>query len=169
MSQSARVTSIEAVKEFQAALASFCAEARDALGAVAMEARRVHESILHDQLHGWRRAVRDRQEDLSQAKADLFRRQLARISGQDPDVIEQKEAVWLAQRRLEEAEDKVEKCRQWARLLQEALDEYQAPAQQLAALVEGKPPRSVAYLDQILDALDTYVAAAPPAAPRPPG
>jgi len=168
MTQSARVSSIDAVKEFQAALATFCEEARDALSAVAMEARRLHDWVTHDQLHYWRKTLRDRQEDLSQAKAELFRRQLARISGHDPDCIEQKEAVWRAQRGIEEAEDKIESCKRWGRLLQEALEEYQGQAQQLSGLVEGTPPRSVTYLDQVIGALDLYVATPPPPAPGPP-
>jgi hypothetical protein len=157
MNQAARVTSVDAVKEFQSALTGFCEEAREALGAVDMEARRVLEWVQHDQLNHWRRQVLSRQEELAQAKADLFRRQLARISGQDPDCIEQKEAFWVAQRRVEEAEDKVEKCRMWGRLLLRALEEYQAPSHQLAALVEGQPPRSVTFLDQVIASLDAYL------------
>ena len=174
MSQAARVSSIDAVKDFREALASFCEDAREALGAIDMEARRIHEWVLHDQWHFWRRQVLVRQDELAQAKADLFRRQLARISGQDPDCIEQKEAVWEAQRRVEEAEEKVEKCRQWGRLLQRALEEYQGPARQLAALVEGQPPQGVAVLGQIIDSLEAYVSLGaapggePPAVSTPP-
>jgi hypothetical protein len=168
MSQSARVTSFEAVKDFQAALATFCEAACDALASIEMEARRIHEWVLHDQLHFWRRQVIERQEEVAEAKAALFRRQLARISGHDPDCIEQKEAVWAAQRRVEEAEDKVEKCRQWGRLLQRAREEYQAPARQLAALVEGQPPPSVVVLGQIIDRLDAYVAVGGAPAPEVP-
>ena len=161
MTQSARVTAVDAIRDFQAALAGFCEEAREALDAVDMEARRILEWVQHDQLNYWRREVLNRQDELAHAKADLFRRQLARISGQHPDCIEQKEAVWAAQRRLEEAEDKIEKCRQWGRALLQALEEYQGPAHQLAALVEGQPPRSVTFLDQVIATLDAYLTLPP--------
>lgn len=162
MSDAAHVTSIEAVKEFQAFLGRLCEDVREALVAVEMEGRRTLDWVTHDQAGYWRRAVCDRQDDLAQAKADLFRRQLERLSGQEPDLIEQKEAVWLAERRLREAEEKVENCRRWGPLLQDALEEYQAPARQLAAMVEGDPPRAVALLEQIAANLDSYVFLAPP-------
>jgi hypothetical protein len=161
MSDAARVTSIDAVKDFHAALCQFCEEAKEALCSIDMESRRVFDWVVHDQLGRWKKAILDRQEEVAQAKADLFRRQLARISGQHPDCIEQKEAVWEAQRRVEEAEEKVEKCRHWGRLLQRALEEYAAPAQQLANLVEGKPPHAVLFLDDIIARLDSYVGLAP--------
>jgi hypothetical protein len=167
MSQAAQVTSIEAIKDFQAFLCQCCADIREALCAVDMEAHRVLDWVAHDQASFWRRAVRDRQEELAQAKADLFRRQLERLSGEEPDLIEQQEAVWRANRRLHEAEDKVDNCRRWLPLLQHALEEYQAPARQLAALVEGDPPRAVAVLEQVLDALESYVFLAPPTASAP--
>lgn len=174
MSESARVTSIDAVKDFQAALATFCEDAQEALGAVDMEASRLLDWVQHEQLNYWQRAVRDRYDDLAQAKAELYRKQLGRLTGEKVDCIEEEKAVRRAQWRLQEAEDKVDKCKQWGRLLERAIDEYQAPSQQLAALVEGKPPRAVVLLHQIIGRLDAYVGLAPsssgstPAAPPAP-
>jgi len=169
MSQSAHVAAIAAVKDFQAFLGEFCEDVREALCAVEMEARRTLDWVQHDQLAYWRKAVRDRQDDLTQAKAALFRKQLSRLSGEKPDLIEEKEAVWLAEERLHEAEDKVDKCRRWAPLVQRAIEEYEATARQLAGLVEGTPPAAVILLGQILDTLDSYTFLAPPAGtPREP-
>jgi hypothetical protein len=162
VSESANVTSIEAIQGFQVALAQFCEEAKEALASIDMEGRRILEWVTHDQLNAWRKAVRDRQEDLAQAKAALFQVQLRRLSGDHPACIEQKEAVWLAQARLEEAEDKIGKCQRWGRLLQEALEEYKGKANQLAYLVEGDPSPGVIHLGQILARLEDYVLAAPP-------
>lgn len=162
MSQSARVTAIAAVRDFQAFLSEFCEDAREALCAIDMEARRTLDWVQHDQLVYWRQAVRDRQDDFAQAKAALFRKQLSRLSGEKPDLIEEQEAVWLAERRLHDAEDKVEKCRRWAPLVQRAIEEYEAIARQLAGMVEGTPPAAVVLLGQILAALDSYTFLAPP-------
>jgi hypothetical protein len=167
MSQSARVTAIAAVRDFQAFLGEFCEDAREALCAIEMEARRTLDWVQHDQLAYWRKAVRDRQDDLTQAKAALFRKELSRLSGEKPDLIEEKEAVWLAEERLHEAEEKVEKCRRWAPLVQRAIEEYEATARQLAGLVEGTPPAAVVLLGQILTALDSYTFLTPPAGAAP--
>lgn len=165
MSHSAQVTSIDAIKEFCTFLAGFCEEAREALVAIGMEARRAHDWVVHEQPGFWKRTIRDLQDELAQAKAELCRRQLSRMSGNKPDVIEQKEAVWRAQRMLEEAEDRAENCRRWGPQLQRAIEEYEAPARQLGVLVEGAPPRSVALLEQIAASLDSYVFLAPPPSP----
>jgi hypothetical protein len=168
MSESAQVTSIDAVKNFQAFLSQFCEDAKEALCIIDMEARRVLDWISHDQLTYWRKAVRDRQQELTQARADLFRKQLSRLSGEKPDLIEEKEAVWKAEQRLQQAENKVDRCRHWGPLLQQEMEEYEPSARQLEAFIEGRPPQAVALLGQILATLDSYVFLAPPPPPAPP-
>jgi hypothetical protein len=164
MSQGARVTSFQAIQDFKAVLCGFCEEVKEALVTTDMEIRRLLNWLEHDQAHFWQAEVRRRQEEVTQAKADLFRKQLSRLSGEIPDCLEEKAALRLAQRRLEEAEDKVEKCRQWSsRQLPRVIDEYEGPARQLAGMVEGDPPAIIAYLDRILASLDAYLEVTPPA------
>jgi hypothetical protein len=152
----ARVTSIEAVREFKASLQIYCEHAKDALSSVEMESRRMLDWIGREQLGYWQRAVRARQDEVSQAKADLFRKRLPAAHGDQPDCIEEKKAVRVAQMRLEEAEEKVEKCREWARQLPRAIEEYTGFAHQLAAMVEGDFPTPVAHLDKIIASLHAY-------------
>jgi hypothetical protein len=153
---SAHVTSIDAVREFKALLILFCDQAKEALMSVEMESRRMLDWVGREQLAYWQRMIRVRQNELAQAKADLFRKKLPGIHGREPDVIEEKKAVRLAQMRLEEAEEKVEKCKEWARQLPRSIEEYTAPAHQLAGLVEGDLPVVVANLQKILGSLDAY-------------
>jgi hypothetical protein len=163
MGQAARVTSFQAIQDFKAVLCGFCEEVKEALGTIDMEVRRMLDWLEHDQAHYWQAEVRRRQEEVTQAKADLFRKQLNRLSGEIPDCLEEKDALQIAQRRFDEAEEKIEKCRQWSgRQLPRAIDEYEGPARQLAGMVEGDPPAIVAYLDRVLAALDAYVEVAPP-------
>jgi hypothetical protein len=173
MAEAARVTSIEAVQDFQVFLAKVCQDTREALVSVEMEARRTLDWVRHEQAAFWQRTVRDLHEEVTQAKAALFRKQLTGMSGHKPDLIEERDAVRLAQARLAEAEEKVEHCRRWGPLLQRAIDEYQPPARLLAAMVEGDPPECVVLLEQVLASLEAYVlltppSAAPPAATTPP-
>jgi hypothetical protein len=156
MSQAAHVTSIEAVKQFHQALCGFCKEAADALCAVELDVRRSIEWLQHDRLGFWMHQVRQGRECVAQARTDLQRVKLGRLSGRVPDCIEQQKALWEAQRRLEEAEQKVQLIQRWARTLQRAVDEYRAKARRLAGLVEGNPPAIVAPLDHTIAALDAY-------------
>jgi hypothetical protein len=168
MVEQAQVSSIDALKEFRDNLSAFNDMAKEALTIVDMETRRTLDWLQRDQLAYWKAMIRECEEELAQAKADLFRRQLARLSGEPPDMTEQKKAVRRAQARLEMAQEKVEKCKEWARLVMRAIDEYSGPARQLGTLVEGEPARSVIALDNILTSLDAYVYLAPPtSAPMP--
>ena len=87
MAESARVTSFDAVRAFREQLSAFCEEAKDALGAVRMEIRRLQGWLERDQLAYWQHMIRKKEEELTQAKADLFRKQLSRISGDRKSVV----------------------------------------------------------------------------------
>jgi len=158
MATSARVTSVQAIADFKVALLGFCQESKEVLASIEMEIRRMSDWVERDRLSYWQREIRNRQEEVAQAKADLFRKQITRISGQRPDFIEERDALRLATYRLEEAEEKVQRCRRWgSRKLPHAVDEYQAPGRQLAAIVEGNPPSIIILLDRIVRSLEAYL------------
>jgi hypothetical protein len=162
MSESARVTELQALADLQAGLCIFQAEGKEALAAVEFEIRRMLE-WLDDQKQFWQRTVREREEDVTQAKADLARRKTFKLFDQTPDCTEQEKALRLALHRLDEAETKLANCRRWIPLLQREIEEYQGPARRLAGLLEGTLPRAVALLERMRGALDAYLQVAPPA------
>jgi hypothetical protein len=165
MASSARVTSVQAITDFKAALLIFCQEAKEVLASIEMENRRMTDWVERDRLSHWQREIRNRQEEMAQAKADLFRKQITRISGQHPDFIEERDALRLATYRLEEAEDKVQLCRRWGtRQLPRAIDEFQGPGRQLAGMVEGNPPNIVLFLDRVIRSLEAYLDLGAPSA-----
>lgn len=162
MSESARVTAIGALAEFKAAFAAFKDDGMDALLAADMEARRATE-WLDQQTKQWKREVRDCEDDLAAAKNELARKKMIHYFDKPPDTTEEEKAVRRAQRRLEEAEDKVEACRRWGPALQRAIEEYEGPTRRLCGYLEGSVPRAMALLERMVAALDAYVAMAPPA------
>jgi hypothetical protein len=164
MSETARVQSVPALQDFRASYLMFCEDIKDALTAANSEGQRMLDHVLREQLPRWQRAVRDRQEDVTQAKNALMRKQIVKTAdGRTPDCLEEKKALRIAQERQREAEEKVKNCKQWGgHLLPRALDEFTGPSRQLAALVEGDPPSAVVFLDRILNALDAYIHLAPP-------
>jgi len=164
MASAARVTSVQAIADFKAALLSFCAEAKEVLATIEMEIRRTGDWVERDRLPYWQREIRNCNEEVAQAKADLFRKQLTRISGQNPDYLEEREALRIAHFRLEEAEEKARQCRRWAsRQLPHAIDEYEGPARQLAGIVEGNPPEMVILLNRVIGSLHAYLELEAPA------
>jgi len=164
MSSSARVTSVEALKEFRASLCSFGHDAKEALGTTELEIRRILD-WLEAKLKDWQREVRVRQEQVARAKAELIQRQYGQREGRGPGTTDQEIALQKALRRLQEAEAKVEKTRQWQNLLPRAVAEYDGPARQLLGMLDADLARGLAILDQKINALDAYLTTAAPFAP----
>jgi hypothetical protein len=164
MIQAANVLAIEVLTELKEALCLFKHDGQDALGSVEMELRRAFD-WLDGQLSYWKKEVRQRQEEVIQAKNDLARRKMESIAGRQPDCTEQQKALARAQQRLREAEDKVVACRRWQPALQRAVDEHIGPVRRLTAMLDGDWPRALALLDHKIAALDAYTSLAPPSAP----
>ena len=110
MSGSARVTSIDALKDFRTALCEFGVDAQEALAGADMDIRHAQD-WLHEQLEYWRRQVRDRGEGLARAKAALVQREWGTQEGRGAGTTEAEIEVKHAKRSLQEAEDKIEAVR----------------------------------------------------------
>jgi chromosome segregation ATPase len=164
MSQSAKVSSIDALKALHAALARFGPEAQEALGAAEMEIRRVVDS-LHDQHKHWQRQIEKRREDLNRARADLAHARAIR-QGERTGYVEQEIAVNKAKVRLRDAEEKVVVVKRWLLHLPQAIHEYQGPAHRLAGLLDADLKQGLALLENKIAVLEAYteiqVAESPP-------
>ncbi len=165
MSQSARVTSIEALKDFRAALCDFGVDAKEALCATELEIRHLLD-WLEQQLKNWQREVRKRQEELVRAKNELVQKKYSQRDGRGPGYTEQQVAFERAQARLQEAEWKVERTRHWTHVLPRDVTEYEGPARQLSGMLDSELAHAVALLDQKIDALEAYVKMQAPSTPE---
>lgn len=162
MAEQANVHSIEAIKEFRAALCRFGEDTKNALGAVDMEVRRTLDWLLHDRPMHWQNEIKRCKEDLSQANAEVFRRRLQAKPGYAVQDTEQKELARHAQRRLNEAEHKLEVVKKWGPQLQHAVEEYRGRARPMSDMIEQDLTQALALLDRMTDALDAYISLAPP-------
>ena len=166
MAQSAKVLSIEALKDFRIALVTFTEEARNALSGVDMELKRMRDWLERDQLSYWQMQVKRRHEAMMNARTELYRR---RISQQGSDAVsdtEQKEALQEAQRRLRIAEEKVEAVKKLIPVFHHALAEYVSRSTPLADHLSGGVDRSLGSLTKMIDSLEAYLALHAPSAPR---
>src|SRR5262245_14096982 len=155
MNPSANVLETTTLVEFRAGLCTFTERAKDALGILDLDIRRARD-WLEEQTALWKKAVRHAEDRLLQAKNELTRRRLMRIGDRPPDCTEQEEALELAKRRLEFAQERFGNCRRWQRALPEALIDYEGPSNQLTALLEGQMPRMLAYLESKIASLEEY-------------
>ena len=166
MAESAKVLSIQSLKDFRVALVTFTEEARNALGGVDMELKRMRDWLERDQLSYWQMQVKRRHEAMMMARTELYRR---RISQQGSDAIsdtEQKEALKEAQRRLRIAEEKVEAVKKLIPIFHHAMAEYVSRAAPLTDHLSGGIDKSLGSLTKMIDSLEAYLALNAPAAPR---
>jgi hypothetical protein len=155
MSESAQVTSIEALKDFRADLCTFGDRAKDGLSSVQMAIQRTLD-WLDEQGKFWQREVRRWDDAVVQARTELARRKMIKIGDRTPDCTEQEDILRAAQRRLDEAEDKLARTRRWLPSFRRSVDEYLGPARQLSGFLEGEQPRALAALQQKIEALEEY-------------
>jgi hypothetical protein len=163
MNPPARVTSLDLLRDFRAALAAFKADGQDGLTAIALDVRRAFD-WLADRRAFWVRTVRECQDEVTHAKAELARKQVFLPGERQPDTTQEVKALRLAQARLAHAEEQVERCRRWEPTLRRAADEYEGPARQLADLLEADVPKAVSLMDRLIAALEEYLAVAKPQA-----
>jgi hypothetical protein len=169
MPDGADVRSIEAVRDWHAALADYGDMLAESLAGIALEIRRAQE-WLNEQLALWKQAVRKCEEDVTRAKAELSQRKFPTWDGREPDCTVQERNLKRARARLEHAEDQVEKCRHWIGRLPQAIDEvYTGPARRLGNFLEADLPKGQAELTRRIAALEVYAGLRPDYAPGPSG
>lgn len=174
---SADVRSIAALRDWHASLTVYGESLAESLAGVELELRRGFD-WLDEQLGRWQKAVRDCEEEVVQAKAELSARKFTGWDGREPDATVQERNLRRAKARLEYAQDQVVRTRRWIGQLPKLIDElYRGPANRLTGCLEAELPRGLAALGRKIETLETYAglrtdyaagSASPPPPPPPP-
>lgn len=164
MAQGAKVISVDAIREFRAALASFCTEAMLALGEGQSDVQRTIGWITGDQHAHWQREHKKRMAKVAQAKSDLFRAQI-----QKPSTVTERKALDVAERRVEEAEQKIRMVKKWGTQLERDMLLFKGQCQQMSRVVEAEIPATIAWIDRMIVSIEAYLAVGSPGSdPGPP-
>lgn len=161
MTQFAHITSLDALKNFRAALVEFSESATLALSEAESDVQRTVWWIGHDQHSHWQREIKKRNDKLAQAKADLYRAQLNAQDMQTSAILERK-AVQKWERAVGEAEEKLRRVKKWQQILERERMLFKAQCQQVASCAAGDFPVAVGRMDRMIDALEKYIALTPP-------
>jgi hypothetical protein len=160
MGDHAKVTSIEAIDEFAAALRCFQNEASDVLEALGRGTHRVVQWIQQDQKQYWTHQLRRSDQKLQEAKVNLHRCQtFKRIGDYRPSCAEEKQALARAKRRMQVCREKLEAVRKWSQAIERAVFEYMAGVGQLSQWTESDAERALGLLKRISRTLEEYLAA----------
>ncbi len=161
MRKAARVTSIDALKDFKRFLAEFTSLAMTSLSEAQAHVRRTTTWVEHEQPSYWKNERRKRATRLAEAKNELFRAQVAAADDQVSATLERR-AVERAQGAVDEAETKLANTKRWRRLLERETILYKGECQKLARALEAECPQALARLDKMIEALERYVKLAAP-------
>jgi hypothetical protein len=159
MAGQAKITSVEAIELFRAALIVFTSHARPALEEASSEVLRARLWLENDQRRFWENERRVRNKKLEQARQELF---TARLSEFQETTSLQQMTVNRARHAVHDAEEKLAALKKWDR----ELDNRSAPllkeVEQLHSFLTAEMPRAVAQLAQMVRTLDAYAEAGAP-------
>jgi hypothetical protein len=123
---------------------------------------------LEEQLIYWKRLVRQREDEVTRARAELSQRQFPGWDDRIPDCTVQRKNLERALARLEHAREQVERIRHWQGHLPRIIDEvYRGAAHRLQRLLEGVVPVALDDLTNRLQALEVYAESSPASASTP--
>jgi hypothetical protein len=175
MNGSANVHSLEALRDWHAALCIFQTDASEALASIALEIQRA-ENWLDEQMNRWQRELREAEEDVVRAKMELSQRRYEDFGGRVPDCSVQEENLWQAEKKVQFIRSQIEIVRRWYNRMPKMVSEaYDAPSRHLMSFLEAELPRGIALLKNQIGSLESYlnlraehVAPPPPVTPSDP-
>lgn len=153
MATQAKITSVEAIELFRAALIVFTSQARPALEEVSGEGTRTRVWLEHDQRRHWQNELRVRNKKLEQARQELLN---AKLSQFQESTALQTMAVHRAQHAVRDAEEKLVRLKRWDRELENRSAPLLKEIEQLHGFLTAEMPKAVAYLTQVIKTLDAY-------------
>lgn len=164
MARSAKLTSIDAVREMAAAFAKFGDEAAAAIDDLDINVRRAIEWIEHDRKQYWEMELRRAWEQLAEARSELEKALLYRkVADYTPSCREERVRVEKAKRRVEVAEEVNRALPGWAHRIDHAVRELDGVEGLLADWLREQLPRAMGVLKQMSISLEAYAASRPAA------
>lgn len=161
MDKSAKITAIDALLQFKAALIEFSEAVQLSLGEANSDVNRVQGWLRNDRFNYWKQQIRYRNNRLADAKSELMRAEISSSDTRASAVIERK-MVEKWKRQVAEAEGKVQNIKKWSQKLEREMPIFKGRCQSLARIMDGDLPKALAKLDRLSTALEKYVKIAPP-------
>jgi len=159
MAKFAKVESLDALKELRTCLCNLASKITVSIDEADYDVQNTLNWLKHDQYPYWKSQLTKRKEELFKAKLELKRKQYIDNSpaGGAYSHIDQKKAMAFAQRRLEQAEDKLKKIQKWIPKLEKQMYECRTALQGLANLVRIDLPKKRTQIDQMIYSLESYM------------
>jgi hypothetical protein len=162
-SEGADVRSIDAIDRFRVSVVEFIDAGRVSISEADSDLDRNIIWLEREQAPHWIRQIRKRQELVTRAKSDLYRKQMqSGASDGRASVVDEKVALQRALRRLEEAQSKLKATRKWMRRLDQQRITFKAAMSGFSVAVDHDLPHAVGLLKKITENLESYLNLSPP-------
>lgn len=157
MSESAKVTSVDAIVEFRGALRSFEADAAQAILTLDEQSRRALNWLDNEAPAYWRQEIRRCSDLVARCRSELETCKMRTVAGQRSACLEEIQALRAAQHKYRLAEEKLEIVRKWSQRIRQELDDYRGRTMALRIALERDLPRTFGLIDRTISSLDAYV------------
>lgn len=153
MADRAQVTSLEAIEAFRSDLIVYLSKARPALEEISNEVLRAKQWLQNDQRRQWEGEMKTRAKKLERAQAELFSVSMSKF--QEVSAAQQL-IVHRCKQAVEEAQGKLAMLKKWDRELDNRSEPLVKQVDQFQSFVATEMPRAIAYLGQVIKALEAY-------------
>jgi len=156
MSGPANVRNIPAIRQFRAAVMTFLEEANGSLELVAMEMQKAFDWAEHDRHHYWQREIKRTFDKVAIARSALTTCKMKEVAGHRPSCIEEKKALAVAKRRLQNCHDQIERTKKWSVKIRKEADELRGRLAGTRRQLDSSLPTVMALLEKTAAVLESY-------------
>ncbi len=153
---SARVTNIDAIVAFRAAVVSFLDRGPAALGSLRQETHRTMLWLEQEQPRYWQEQLRRGYDKIASARSNLDACRMKTVAGHRSACIEEQVALRKAKARVDYCLEQVDITRRWALRAREQADEFLGKIAPLDRDFDQEVPKMIAVLEQMILAIEAY-------------
>lgn len=153
---SARVTSVDAIVSFRAAVIAFLDRGPAAMGSLRQETHRTMMWLEQEQPRYWQEQIRHGFDRVASARSALDACRLRTVAGHRSACIEEQVALRKAKERVEYCQQQAEVTRRWAIRAREEADEFLGKIAPLDRSFQQEVPNMVAVLERMILAIEAY-------------
>jgi hypothetical protein len=159
MADQARISNLDAIDAFRSALIVFISKTQQSLDQAQDAVKKTRGWLQTEQPQYWMAQIKQRQKKLDQASAELMSARLSEFV--DSPTVQQM-AVRKARYALEEAQQRLERTKTWARDYDRLISPLAKKVESLRDYLENDLTRAVAYLTEVQKILAAYAEASAP-------
>jgi hypothetical protein len=158
MPDRAKVSSLEAIESFRAKLIIYREKAGRVLDEISDEVIRTRLWLENDRITHWQNEIKRRKRELEMRQQELFS---AQLSGLREASYVQQQAVVKAKQALRDAEERLQRVKQWSRQFDQRVEPLAHHVDKLRHTLGNDLGQAVAWLGELLKTLAAYAELSP--------